>query len=40
MGSFTVRVFFYDNQYAGTWLAGGKVGGHMFGKIERSSGNE
>lgn len=35
MGSFTVRVVFYGDQYAGTWLAVGKVGGHMFGKIER-----
>ena len=39
MGSFTVRLIFYGDQYVGTWLAGGKIGGHMFGKIERG-GNE
>ena len=33
MGTFTVRLFFYGDRYAGTWQHG-KVGGHMFGKIE------
>ena len=33
MGTFTARVFFYGDRYAGTWQHG-KVGGHMFGKIE------
>lgn len=32
MGTFTARVLFYRNQYAGTW-AGAKAGGLMFGKI-------
>lgn len=33
---FTARVLFYDNQYAGTWKHG-KVGGQMWGKVERSA---
>lgn len=33
LGTFTSRVFFYGDRYAGTWQHG-KVGGHMFGKIE------
>ena len=33
MGTFTARVFFYGDRYAGTWQHG-KAGGHMFGKIE------
>ena len=33
MGTFTARVLFYGNRYVGTWQHG-KVGGHMFGKIE------
>ena len=33
MGTFTARIFFYGNRYAGTWQHG-KVGGHMFGIIE------
>lgn len=32
MGSFTARVLFYRNEYAGTWDAGDH-GGQMFGKI-------
>jgi hypothetical protein len=35
MGTFTVRLFFYGDRYAGTWQHG-RVGGHMFGRIERS----
>ncbi len=35
MGTFTSRVIFYEDRYAGTWQHG-KVGGHMFGKIEKS----
>jgi hypothetical protein len=33
LGTFTARVFFYGDRYAGTWQHG-KVGGHMFGRIE------
>jgi hypothetical protein len=33
MGTFTARVLFYGDRYVGTWQHG-KVGGHMFGKIE------
>lgn len=35
MGTFTCRVIFYEDRYAGTWQHG-KVGGHMFGKIEKA----
>jgi hypothetical protein len=34
IGTFTVRVFFYGDRYAGTWQHG-NVGGHMFGRIEK-----
>jgi len=33
LGTFTARVFFYGDRYAGTWQHGA-VGGHMFGRIE------
>ena len=33
IGTFTVRVFFYGDRYAGTWQHG-SVGGHMSGRIE------
>ena len=36
MGTFTVRLFFHGDRYAGTWQHGA-VGGHMFGRIEKSS---
>ena len=36
LGTFTVRVFFYGDRYAGTWQHG-KVGGHMSGRIERNA---
>ncbi len=35
LGTFTARVFFYDDRYAGTWQHGREVGGHMFGRIEK-----
>jgi hypothetical protein len=35
MGTFNVRVFFYGDEYAGTWDHVGRGGGHMFGRIER-----
>ena len=34
MGTFTCRVMFHDDRYAGTWQHGEK-GGHMWGKIEK-----
>jgi len=34
MGTFGVRLLFYGDRYAGTWQHG-KVGGHMFGRIEK-----
>lgn len=34
LGTFTSRVFFHGDRYAGTWQHG-KVGGHMWGKIEK-----
>jgi len=34
LGTFTSRVVLYDGRYAGTWQHG-KVGGHLFGKIEK-----
>jgi len=35
MGTYTARVMFYGNEYAGTW-SGGNHGGHMWGKLERA----
>jgi hypothetical protein len=37
LGTFTVRLFFYNDRYSGTWQHG-KVGGQMSGRIERSNG--
>ena len=34
MGTFSVRLLFYGDRYAGTWQHG-EVGGHMFGRIEK-----
>jgi hypothetical protein len=34
MGTFTVRVFFYGDRYAGTWQHG-EAGGLMSGRIEK-----
>ena len=34
LGTFTSRVLFYEDRYAGTWQHG-EVGGHMFGRIEK-----
>ncbi len=33
MGTFSARVVFHDNKYAGTW-SHDEVGGHLFGRIE------
>lgn len=35
MGTFTSRVMFHGDRYAGTWQHG-DVGGHMWGTIEKS----
>ena len=35
LGTFTARVMFYGDRYVGTWQHG-KVGGHMFGTVEKS----
>jgi hypothetical protein len=32
LGTFTSRVLFYGDQYAGTW-SHGEVGGHLYGKV-------
>ena len=37
-GTFTVRILFYGDRYAGTWQHG-QVGGHMFGRIEKIAGS-
>ena len=34
MGTFTTRVFFYRDQYAGTWSNERGISGQMFGRIE------
>jgi len=36
LGTFTARVFFYEDRYAGTWQHGSQIGGHMYGRIEPS----
>ena len=36
LGTFSSRVFFYGDRYAGTWQHG-TVGGHLFGRIERTT---
>jgi hypothetical protein len=37
LGTFTARVFFYGDRYAGTWQHG-QYGGHMFGGIQKNTG--
>ena len=37
VGTFSARILFDGNQYAGTWR-GADHGGHMFGVVERSAG--
>jgi hypothetical protein len=39
MGTFTVRLFFYGDRYAGTWQHG-EVGGLMSGRIEKQAADE
>lgn len=36
VGTFTVRLFFYEDRYAGTWQHG-EVGGLMYGRIEKQA---
>lgn len=36
LGTFTARVLFYNNEYAGTWSAGDH-GGHMYGKVVKAT---
>jgi hypothetical protein len=36
VGTFTARVFFYGDRYAGTWQHG-EVGGHLSGRIEKQA---
>jgi hypothetical protein len=36
LGTFTVRLLFYGDRYAGTWQHGA-VGGHMSGRIEKQT---
>ncbi len=35
MGTYSARVLFYEDRYAGTWQHG-KEGGHLFGRIEKA----
>jgi hypothetical protein len=35
LGTYTARVMFYRDEYAGTW-SGGNHGGHLWGRIERA----
>ena len=35
LGTFSARVFFYGDRYAGTWQHG-QYGGHMFGRIQKA----
>ncbi len=35
LGTFTARVIFYGDRYAGTWQHG-EVGGHLYGAIEKA----
>lgn len=39
LGTFTARILIYRNQYAGTWQHG-KVGGNMWGRIEKAKPKE
>jgi hypothetical protein len=39
VGTFTCRVFFYGDRYAGTWQHG-RVGGLMYGRIEKQTAEQ
>src|SRR4051812_37959317 len=36
LGTFTARVFFHGDRYAGTWQHG-QYGGHMFGRVQKDA---
>jgi biotin carboxyl carrier protein len=36
VGTYSARVLFHKDHYAGTW-SGGAVGGHLFGKVQRAA---
>jgi hypothetical protein len=36
LGTFSSRVLIYEGRYAGTWQHG-KVGGHLFGRVEKAA---
>ena len=38
LGTFTARVFFYDDRYGGSWQHG-QFGGLMYGEIESMDAN-
>ena len=35
LGTFSARVFFYGDRYAGTWQHGNEIGGQLYGRITR-----
>jgi hypothetical protein len=35
LGTFSARVFFYSDRYAGTWQHGSEIGGHLYGRISK-----
>jgi hypothetical protein len=39
LGTFTARVLFYGDEYAGTWSAGDH-GGHMFGRVVKAEAGD
>lgn len=39
LGTFSSRVLFHENMYAGTWMHD-KVGGHLFGTVEKLKAEE
>lgn len=39
MGTFSARVLFYNDQYAGTW-SGSNHGGHMYGRVVKAAAGD
>jgi hypothetical protein len=35
LGTFSARVFFYRDRYAGTWQHGDEIGGQLYGRITK-----
>jgi len=35
LGTFSARVFFYGDRYAGTWQHGNEIGGQLYGRITK-----